>query len=99
MESSIRIRAQGSFNGTTPLFVIDGVVSDKFAFDGLSPNEVQDVTILKDAASAAIYGARAANGVVLVTTRRGSEGAPKLNLQRHVRSYNRLQSSRNIKRI
>ncbi|HWJ27637.1 MAG TPA: SusC/RagA family TonB-linked outer membrane protein, partial [Flavisolibacter sp.] len=79
MESSIRIRAQGSLTGTTPLFVIDGVVSDKFAFDGLSPSEVQDVTILKDAASAAIYGARAANGVVLVTTKRGREGAPKMN--------------------
>lgn len=79
MESAIRIRAQGSFTGTTPLFVIDGIISDKFAFDGLNPNEVQDVTILKDAASAAIYGARAANGVVLVTTKRGREGAPRLS--------------------
>src|SRR5215218_2707806 len=79
MESSIRIRAQGSLTGTNPLFVIDGIVSDKFAFDGLSPSEVQDVTVLKDAASAAIYGARAANGVVLVTTKRGREGAPKLS--------------------
>lgn len=79
MESAIRIRAQGSLTGTTPLFVIDGVVSDKFAFDGLSPNEVQSVTILKDAASAAIYGARAANGVVLVTTKRGREGAPRVS--------------------
>jgi len=79
MSSNIRIRAQGSLTGTTPLFVIDGVVSDQFAFDGLSPTEVQDVTILKDAASAAIYGARAANGVVLVTTRRGREGTPKVS--------------------
>ncbi len=79
MSSNIRIRAQGSLTGTSPLFVIDGVVSDQFAFDGLGPNEVQDVTILKDAASAAIYGARAANGVVLVTTKRGQEGAPKLS--------------------
>jgi TonB-linked SusC/RagA family outer membrane protein len=78
MSSDIRIRAQGSLTGSTPLFVIDGVISDKFAFDGLSPSEVQDVTILKDAASAAIYGARAANGVVLVTTKRGREGAPKV---------------------
>lgn len=79
MESAIRIRSQGTFNNASPLFVIDGVVSDKFAFDGLSPNEVENVTILKDAASAAIYGSRAANGVILVTTKRGREGAPKLS--------------------
>lgn len=79
MESSIKIRAQGTFNNAEPLFVIDGIVSDKFAFDGLSPNEVESVTILKDGASAAIYGSRAANGVVLVTTKRGKEGAPTLS--------------------
>jgi TonB-linked SusC/RagA family outer membrane protein len=79
MESNIRIRAQGTFNNSSPLYVIDGVVTDKFAFDGLSPSEVESITVLKDAASAAIYGSRAANGVVLVTTRRGREGAPRLN--------------------
>lgn len=79
MESNIRIRAQGTFNNAAPLFVIDGVVSDKFAFDGLTPNEVESVTILKDGASAAIYGSRAANGVVLVTTKRGKTGAPRLS--------------------
>lgn len=79
MESSIRIRAQGTFNNADPLYVIDGIVSDKFAFDGLSPNEVESVTILKDGASAAIYGSRAANGVVLVSTRRGKVGIPKLS--------------------
>ena len=79
MESAIRIRAQGTTNNASPLFVIDGVVSDKFAFDGLSPNEVESVTILKDAASAAIYGSRAANGVILVTTKRGRVGTPRLS--------------------
>lgn len=79
MESDIKIRAQGTFNNSSPLYVIDGIVSDKFAFDGLSPNEVESITVLKDAASAAIYGSRAANGVILVTTRRGREGAPRLN--------------------
>jgi TonB-linked SusC/RagA family outer membrane protein len=79
MESNIRVRAVGGFGSTNPLYVIDGIVSDKFVFDGLSPNEVESVTILKDGASAAIYGARAANGVILVTTRRGREGAPKLS--------------------
>lgn len=79
MESSIRIRAQGTFNNADPLYVIDGVVSDKFAFDGLSPSEVESITILKDGASAAIYGSRAANGVVLITTKRGKIGAPRLS--------------------
>jgi TonB-linked SusC/RagA family outer membrane protein len=79
MESSIRVRSVGTFNNSDPLYVIDGIVSDKFAFDGLSPNEVESVSILKDGASAAIYGSRAANGVILVTTKRGKEGAPKLS--------------------
>jgi TonB-linked SusC/RagA family outer membrane protein len=79
MESSIKVRAQGTFNNSDPLYVIDGVVSDKFAFDGLSPNEVESISVLKDGASAAIYGSRAANGVILVTTRRGKQGTPVLN--------------------
>jgi TonB-linked SusC/RagA family outer membrane protein len=79
MESSIKIRSQGTFNNADPLYVIDGVVSDKFAFDGLTPNEVESISVLKDGASAAIYGSRAANGVVLVTTKRGKTGAPKLS--------------------
>lgn len=78
MESSIRVRAQGTFNNADPLYVIDGVVSDKFQFDGLSPSEVESITVLKDGASAAIYGSRAANGVILVTTKKGTTGAPKL---------------------
>src|SRR5690554_1668273 len=78
-ESNIRIRAQGTFNNTDPLYVIDGVINDRFAFDGLHPSEVESVIILKDGASAAIYGSRAANGVVLVTTKRGKEGKPKLS--------------------
>ena len=78
-ESSIRVRSIGTFNNNNPLFVIDGVVTDKFAFDGLSPNEVEDVTILKDGASAAIYGSRAANGVIVVTTKRGKTGAPRIS--------------------
>ncbi len=79
MESNIRVRTLGTPNNSNPLYVIDGVVSDKFAFDGLSPNEVESVTVLKDAGSAAIYGSRAANGVILVTTRRGKTGAPLLS--------------------
>lgn len=55
-----------------PLFVIDGVTRDKAAFDHLDPNEIQSLTVLKDA-SAAIYGVEAANGVILITTRKGTQ--------------------------
>lgn len=70
--SSIRIR--GSFG--EPLYVINNIISDKTAFDALDPNEVESINILKDAASASIYGSKAGNGVVLVTTKKGSDQKP-----------------------
>ena len=70
--SSIRIRgSQGE-----PLYVINGIIRDKTAFDALDPNEVESINILKDAASASIYGSKAGNGVVLVTTKKGSIQKP-----------------------
>lgn len=77
--SSLSIRANGTWNDASPLYVIDGVVRDKFAFDGLDASEVENVSILKDGASAAIYGSRAANGVVLVTTKKGKLGKPEIS--------------------
>ena len=77
--SSMTVRAQGTWNNTEPLYVIDGVIRDKFAFDGLDASEVANVSVLKDAASAAVYGARAANGVVLVTTKKGKIGKPVIS--------------------
>ena len=74
--SSIRIR--GSFGD--PLFVIDGIVRDKEAFDALNANEVETISFLKDAASASIYGSRAGNGVVLVTTKTGEKQKMTVNL-------------------
>ncbi|MBU6307079.1 MAG: TonB-dependent receptor [Bacteroidetes bacterium] len=66
--ASIRIRGLGSiYAGQSPLIMVDGVVS---GFDAIDPNAIESITILKDAASTAIYGARAANGVILVKTRR-----------------------------
>jgi TonB-linked SusC/RagA family outer membrane protein len=73
-ESSIRVRAAGTLNNANPLYVIDGVVSDKFAFDGLAAQEVETISILKDGAAASMYGSRAANGVILVATKRGGVG-------------------------
>lgn len=77
--ASFSIRAQGTINNSDPLYVINGVVRDKFAFDGLDASEVENITVLKDGASAAIYGSRAANGVVLVTTKKGKMGKPIIN--------------------
>jgi TonB-linked SusC/RagA family outer membrane protein len=74
--SSISIRGKSTWGNNDALIVVDGVVRP---FDQLDPNEVESVTILKDAAAAAVYGARAANGVVLVTTRRGHTGKPRFN--------------------
>ncbi|RZL07552.1 MAG: SusC/RagA family TonB-linked outer membrane protein, partial [Pedobacter sp.] len=75
--SSIRIR--GSFR--EPLYVINGVIKNKASFDALDPNEVDQISILKDAASASIYGAQAGNGVVVVNTKTGKIQAPQFNFQ------------------
>ena len=71
---SIRIRGTGSINNSEPLFVVDGIPS--FGIDYLNPADIESMTILKDAASAAIYGARGGNGVVLVTTKKGAVNQP-----------------------
>lgn len=77
-ELSIRVRGTTSFNGSNdPLYVVDGVPVDNINF--LSPNDIADMQILKDASSAAIYGSRAANGVVLITTKAGSKGDAKIS--------------------
>jgi TonB-linked SusC/RagA family outer membrane protein len=71
--SSIRIRGTGTINDANPLVVIDGVPSSNpDALSDVNPNDIASVEILKDASSSAIYGTRAANGVVLVTTKRGT---------------------------
>lgn len=75
---SIRIRGNGTFSGagSDPLVLIDGVPGN---FSDLNPNDIDNVSVLKDASSAAIYGSRAANGVILVTTKQGKAG--KMNVQ------------------
>ena len=67
--ANIQIRNMGG----NPLFIIDGVPKDKSQFDNIAPNDVETITVLKDA-SASIYGSRAANGVIIVTTKRGTVG-------------------------
>jgi TonB-linked SusC/RagA family outer membrane protein len=78
---NINIRGLGTMNNNTPLIVIDGLVSDAGSFDKLNPSDVESVSILKDAGSAAIYGSRSANGVLLITTKKGQKNqAPVVNL-------------------
>ncbi|PXX30573.1 TonB-dependent receptor [Arenibacter sp. ARW7G5Y1] len=76
--SNLTIRTRGTWNSDSPIYVIDGIVKDKSDFDALDVNEVEEVSILKDAASAAIYGSRASNGVVLVSTKKGKSGKPTI---------------------
>ena len=68
----VTIRGMGSAGSNTPLYVVDGVPGANI--DDLSPNDIESIDILKDAASSAIYGARASNGVILVTTKKGKPG-------------------------
>lgn len=82
--AEMSIRTSGSWNSTPPVYVIDGVVREKADFDRLDVNEVDNISILKDAASAAIYGSRSSGGVVLVTTKRGQTGKPQI---RYTGSY------------
>jgi TonB-linked outer membrane protein, SusC/RagA family/TonB-dependent outer membrane receptor, SusC/RagA subfamily, signature region len=80
MGSSSEIRIRGGLGD--PLFVIDGVVRDKAAFDALEANEVDQMSFLKDAATASIYGSQAGNGVVLITTKSGTKNQkPLFNYQ------------------
>lgn len=79
--ASIQIRGTGSINASSnPLYVVDGI-----PFDGnlssINPNDIESLTVLKDASAAALYGARAANGVIMITTKRGSEGHSVVNLK------------------
>ena len=71
----ILIRGLGSFNVSSPMVLIDGVEGDMNVVD---PNDIESISVLKDASSAAIYGSKAANGVILITTKRGSNSKPKL---------------------
>jgi TonB-dependent starch-binding outer membrane protein SusC len=66
------IRGMGTIGGSGPLYVVDGVLTGDISF--LNPADIQSIDVLKDAASAAIYGSQAANGVVLITTRKGRSG-------------------------
>ena len=73
---SIIVRGLGTLNNSAPLVVVDGMTG--VAISDVNPQDIESVTVLKDASSSAIYGSRAANGVILITTRQGTESAPRL---------------------
>ncbi len=75
--AKVRIRGFGSFGNADPLYIVDGVPAQDI--DNVNPNDIESVQVLKDAASASVYGARAANGVIIVTTKQGKKGAVQLD--------------------
>lgn len=103
----IRIRGRGSISASNqPLYVVDGVIVDSGSMGnlntnggrstnvmaGLNPNDIESISVLKDAASTAIYGSRGANGVILITTKSGRSGAPQIDLRTQV-GFNSVASN------
>ena len=83
--SSLRIRGVSTFDaGATPLYIVDGQPLDNI--DNINPNDISSIEVLKDGSSAAIYGSKSANGVVIVTTKSGKKGESKINMN-YLRSY------------
>ena len=79
--SSIKIRGTSTFSadGVKPLYIVDGIPLDDI--DGINPTDIASMEILKDAASAAIYGSRSANGVIIITTKQGEAGKPRIDVK------------------
>lgn len=77
--TKINIRGIGTLNNTDPLYVIDGVPT-KGGMHELNPNDIESIQVLKDASSASIYGSRASNGVIIITTKQGKKGKMRLNV-------------------
>ncbi len=75
--TSVFVRGKGTFGNANPLIQVDGVERDMYDID---PNEIESITVLKDASATAVFGVRGANGVVLITTKRGQEGKAKISV-------------------
>ncbi|WP_084696380.1 SusC/RagA family TonB-linked outer membrane protein [Maribacter thermophilus] len=87
---AVRIRGTGTFGNNDPLYVIDGFPT-KSGISSVNPSDIASISILKDAAASAIYGARAANGVIIITTKKGKAGVSKINIE----SYYGFQQAAN----
>jgi TonB-linked SusC/RagA family outer membrane protein len=78
-QSTLRIRGSGTFSGSSdPLIMVDGI--EALSYNNIDPNEIESLSILKDASATAVYGVRGANGVILITTKRGTIGKPVLSI-------------------
>ena len=88
--TSIRIRGTGTINNNSPLFIIDGVPTKDA--NTVSPSDIESISILKDAAASSIFGSRASNGVILITTKKGKEGSMNINFN----TYTGLQVVSNL---
>lgn len=91
-DATIQVRGQGTLNNSSPLVIVDGVESN---MSSVNPQDIASISILKDAASSAIYGSRAANGVILITTKKGSSGSMKLDYNGYV-SFETLDKPFNL---
>ena len=86
--ASIRIRGIGSvMGGSDPIYVVDGMITSNISF--LNPNDIESTEVLKDASATAIYGSRGANGVILVTTKKGKEGKTNISFNAYTGIQNR----------
>lgn len=83
---SIRVRGTGTLNTASPYILIDGVESG--TLNAVDPNDIESISVLKDAASAAIYGSKASNGVILITTKRGKSSKPQISYSGYVSFQN-----------
>ena len=105
-KTAVRIRGESSIDGeNAPLYIVDGVpfttsiemeLFDGFSYNPLAainPNQIETITVLKDAAATSIYGANASNGVILITTKRGKEGKTKVSISSNIGVQTRLDNS------
>lgn len=76
--ADIYVRGRATWNNASPLFVVDGIVRTEFA--KIDPNEIESINILKDASATAVFGVKGANGVIIITTKRGVSGKPKISV-------------------
>lgn len=83
---TIRVRGVGTLNSADPYILVDGLETG--TLNSVDPNDIESISVLKDAASAAIYGSKASNGVILITTKRGKSGKPRINYNGYVSIQN-----------
>ncbi|NDW08726.1 TonB-dependent receptor [Dysgonomonas sp. 520] len=94
--AEVRIRGIGTVNNSAPIYVVDGIILENITF--LSPNDIESTEILKDASATAIYGSRGANGVIIVTTKKGKSGKSVISLNTYWGVQNRWKKLDLMKR-